>query len=222
MSEGRVSKKRSRGWLGCVLALVVVVFIGMFVVPAVLQGRCGAQQIKESVALRSACTSMIQRRLAGQDMPRSVAELFYDGTIDLRLIEGCTVTDYARVRIGKYSIRQIAARRMSLGELNAEIARVYPTPIAWEKIGPLTMCLDARAYETVDSSRIVGWMRGSHGGRNPWTNTAFADQHVTCESGRAEQHVIENLERSLAYYESIGIPMPEEMVKELREAMGGK
>ena len=223
--DQRVPTRRSRTWVRWVTAIVAVaVLIGMFVVPAVLRSRCGAQQIMESTSLRATCAELAQRARAEQDLPRSVAELVYEGVLDIeRFDRGCTDCDLSKVRIGKYSARQIAQKRMTRAALDAAIAQVHPDGIAWERFGPVVVCLDARAYTEPLSTRIVGWNRSAASwlGTNGWCNVSFADGHVSViHQQRDEQREAEALKESIAYYDCLGIPMPEEMVRELRAVVG--
>jgi hypothetical protein len=216
---------------------VVAVLVGMVVAVlgvgtgsaafhALQMNRCGAQSIIESSEVRKACWALATRAEAGGPMPRSVAELVYEGAFDIeRFDRGCTDCDLSEVRLGKYTARAIARQRMTRAELDAEIARVHPEPVAWERFGPIVACLDARAYAERSATRIVGWSRSvdivHNRNHTDEVNVVFSDGHTTFVYGRDVERLVEALEESIAYYESIGIPMPEELVRELREAMGG-
>ena len=158
-------------------------------------------------------------------MPRSIAELVYDGDFAIeRFDRGCTECDLSKVRIGEYSARRISRQRMTREALDAAIALAHPDPIAWERFGPVVLCLDARAYTDPNALRIVGWSRSVDAllSNYEWCNVAFADGHISEARGIQEPWTSRVLDESLAYYDSLDIPMPAEMVAELREALGGK
>ncbi len=201
-----------------IVSTVTLVLFVAFVLPAMWQGRCGAQQAVESTTLRKTCSILSQRQAAGQEMPRSLAELFYDGSINLDRLDHCTQTNYSKIKIGAYSIREIARRAMTPEELDAELRRVYPKPPSWETVGPLTMCLDGEAYATADAARVVGWMSGGHGDRR-WMNIATSDQKVSIGYWLGKEWLVDAVDRSLAYFEARGIPMPAEAALELRRSV---
>jgi hypothetical protein len=118
-------------------------------------------------------------------------------------------------------LEEIGQNAMPLDQLLAVIGESDAS--RWERMGPVVMCLRAsqierEAYPASMSGVIVGWtMWEEQGMAGIWA--VFNGGSVSAIAGK---DLRDEAERSIAFNESIGIPMPEEIVEELRGAMGGR
>jgi len=154
--------------------------------------------------------------------PRCVADLFYEGALSTHFLEHESDLDYTAFRFGAFTLSELGSSRLSREELGAEIARVYPSAPAWDSLGPVTMCFDPRAFGPKPGYWVIlGSLKNypghDRGNRELWV--VFADGGMLPARALPMVHV-DVMAKSLAYYEGLGIPMPEKMVKDLREAMG--
>lgn len=188
--------------------------------------RSKALRLQEAVMLRAATLMAQQNQMFSGEAPRVVADLVYDEALNTGVLAVDSSVDYADIRFGALPILDIAKRAMTREGLDAEIARVFPDgDPAWDALGPVTLCFDRRAYDDQPLSDvlIVGMLKNypgtERGKRVLWV--AYSDSHVAAANGPERSKAVgDDLAQSLAYYDSLGIPMPEEMVKELREAVG--
>ena len=205
------------------LTIGVVLFVGVILF-APCGSRAAAVRATEASTMRCMVLGLSGGREESESRPRCVAQLVYECGFNPGALGYRSDLDYTAFAFGKYSLDDLAGQRMSQGELDAEVLRVLPAQPAWDRLGPITMCFDPRVFEQRPSGwLIVGTMKNyatsKRGAHEFWV--AFADGAIA-GAGGLDAHRADALERSLAYYESIGIPMPEEMVRELREAMWGK
>jgi len=182
------------------------------------------QNTMKAIAMRMAVMMLVPNDQPGEVRPRSVAELVYREEFCGDRLLNDPALDFSQIYVGRFSMLDIALRAMTVEELVEEVERVTPGPRPWDTMGPITLCFDERLYdpEVQRGVVIVGMLKNypsTDRGRRGVV-VGFSDCHV--ESAQGSTRLAQSLDRSIAYYDSLDIPMPAEMVKELREAMGGE
>lgn len=210
--------------LACVFCLVPVVMFGSLFIYPCGYPRGDEERVFDQVCLRDAVSCLSSHPNDRWPRPRCVADLMYIGAVSLHYLRYRSDLDYTRFRFGTYSLHDLDPDRMTHEELDAEVSRLYPVLPAWDALGPLTMCFDPRVFDQKPNYWVIlGTLKNypgrERGDRELWV--VFADGGMLAARAlpRLQSHV-DVVTKSLAFYGSIGIPMPEGMVAELREAMG--
>jgi len=208
----------------CLLCFVpVVLFADLFLYPCGHRSR-DIERAFDQMSLRDAAAYLKPISNDRMPRPRCVADLFYEGALSTHFLGHESDLDYTAFRFGTFTLSELGSSRLAREELDAEIARVYPSAPAWDSLGPVTMCFDPRAFDPkprywVILGSLKNYPGRDRGNRELWV--VFADGDLVPARAMPRAHV-DVLAKSLAYYDGLGIPMPEEMVRELREARSGK
>jgi hypothetical protein len=72
--------------------------------------------------------------------------------------ESCTRLRLGSIRVGRYSLEDLARGRVSLQEFEDEVHLVSPDPAGWENIGVGAICLTPEAWTSAGPPRITGYM----------------------------------------------------------------
>jgi len=189
--------------------------------------RCGRSLVGPFDLLRTAFLDQVSYTQNGDEFPWSLGEQCYTSEpVRGVLTDWCDRAWSAQTLVGPYSFQEVGEQRMPLAELLAEFPKPDGWPKCWERFGPLVMYMDAGRLSNTKwpdpllGEVIMGWIVWDG---EDWAGRCvaviFGDNHS--EAADAVNRLIESgcVEKTVEFFSTLGTPMPEELVAELRELL---
>ncbi len=222
-------------WLTIRIVLTVGFCAAIFLVLDPFGWNCGsrsqAMRVMDASFLRVASMRiLILDPPVDEPTPQTIADIIITGDAPADRGPGSSL-DAETLRFGAHTVRQLRSRTLERSEIASDIAAVFPDgPPAWQTLGPITLCFDRTVSAHPELEQpfhpvIIGALVSHNAGARAQRTllVALSDSAAVDASDPKSRALLESsLDASLAYYDSLGIPMPPEMVSELRIAIGAR